>query len=72
MCLPLLGTSALFRQIGLGPVGITVHAVILESVRRIEDPLNRLDAVPFLAFRNVIAGKTEIIENAVGVCPLPE
>ena len=70
--LPFLGPALLLGEVGLGAVGVAVDAVILERVRRVEHPFDRLDPVPLLAFRHIVAGKAQIIEDPVGVGPLPE
>src|ERR1700738_787100 len=70
MCPPLLGSAPLLCEVRLGAMGIAVDAVVLQRVGGIEHPLDRLGPVSFLAFLDVIASKTQVIEDAVGVGPL--
>ncbi len=69
---PLLRPPPLLGEIWLGAVGVAVDTVILQRMRGVEHALHRLRPVPFLAFLHVIARKAQIIQNAVGVGPLPK
>ena len=53
-------------------VGVAVDAVVLQRMRGVEHPLDRLQPVLFLALGDVVAGKAQIVEDAVGIGPLPE
>ena len=69
---PLLGPAPLLGKVRLGAMGVAVDAVILQRMRGVENALDRLGPVPFLAFGDIIAGKAQIVEDAVGIGPLPE
>jgi len=69
---PLFLAPPLLAEIGRGAVGIAVDAVIAQRVRRIDDALDRVAAIALLAFRRVVAREGEIVEDALGIGPLPE
>ena len=51
---------------------VAVDAVLLQGMGRIEHPLDGFQPVALLAFGDVVAGKTQVIEDPVGIGPLPE
>ena len=53
-------------------MGIAVDAVLLQGMRGIEDTLDRVEPVLLFAFRHIVAGEAEIIEDAARIGPLPE
>src|SRR5579884_1719351 len=69
---PLLAAAPLFGKARLRAVGIAVDAVIAQGMGGVEHLLDRLDPVTLLAFCNVIARKAQIVEDPVGIGPLPE
>ena len=66
------GTLFLDAKIVFFLAGIAVDAVRHQGVRGIERPLDLDPAVPLLALRDIALGEIEIVENSVGVGPLPE
>ena len=69
---PLLRPAALLGEIWLGAVGVAIDTMILQRMRGVQHALHRFRPVPFLAFLHVVACEAQIIEDAVGVRPLPK
>ena len=45
-------------------MGVAVDALVLQRVRGVEHPLDRLEPVLLLALGDIVAGKVEIVEDA--------
>ena len=69
---PFLGSSLFLCQIGLTAMGVAVNSVVSQGVRGIQNPFNCFDAVPFFALGDIVARKTQIVENTIGIGPLSE
>ena len=66
------GALFLGAQVELLLAGIPVDAVRHQRMRGIERLLDREPAIALLALRHIALGEVQIVENAVGVGPLPE
>ena len=52
--------------------GIPADALAHQRVRGIQHLFDRLDAMPLLGARDIVLGKRQIVEDRVGLGPLPE
>ena len=68
----LAGALFLGAQVELLLAGIAIDAVRHQGMGGVERALDRGAAVALLALRDIALGEIEIIENALGVGPLPE
>ncbi len=67
-----LRAPALVRKIVLGAPRIAVDAMVHQGMRGVQHSLDFGDAVGVLAARDEVTGEGEIVQDAVGVRPLPE
>src|SRR6516164_4242100 len=67
---PLLGAPPFLSEVGLGAMGVAIDAVVLQRVSGVQHPLDCFGSVPLLAFLDIVACETEIVEDPVRIGPL--